>query len=366
LIKFLDLYSQYAEIKPAVDAAIVAVINESAFVGGAHVKTFETQFARYMKAKHCVGVANGTDALEVAIEALKLPLDSEIIVPGNSFIATSEAVTRSGYNVVFADVNQHNYTITSETVAAKLSKRTSAIIAVHLYGHPSHMDDLCNLARTHKLRVIEDCAQAHGAEFGHRRVGTIGDIGTFSFYPGKNLGAYGDAGAITTNDDDVALLCRKIANHGRIAKYDHDMEGRSSRLDGMQAAILSAKLPFLESWTEKRIEIANRYLAEIKSVPDLVLPVREPWARQVYHLFVVRTRRRNELKTFLAERGIESGIHYPIALPNLLAYSHLGQAESCPFSSAAAKSVLSLPIGEHMSNADVDSVIQAVNIFFAA
>ena len=365
MIKFLDLHAQYLSIKNEIDAAIATVIRESAFIGGPHLATFEREFAAYAGTRHCVGVANGTDALEVAIEAAGLPLGSEIIVPGNTFIACSEAVTNCGHRVVFADVDPGCYTLDATSVLRHLTPRSRAIIAVHLYGHPCDMDPLLALAREHGLVVIEDCAQAHGAEYRGRRVGSIGHMSAFSFYPGKNLGAYGDAGAITTGDEALETRCRMIANHGRISKYDHEFEGRSSRLDGMQAAILGVKLRHLEAWTERRIGIADQYLRELAGVGDLQLPVRRSWARQVYHLFVVRSARRDELRSFLEERRIETGIHYPIALPKLQAYRYLGEPDADAFYNRADRSLLSLPIGEHMGHDDVAQVVDAVRRFFS-
>jgi dTDP-4-amino-4,6-dideoxygalactose transaminase len=364
MVKFLDLSAQYQSIKPEIDSAIASVIKESAFIGGKFVKEFEQQFAAYITAKYCVSTGNGTDALEIAIEALALPKHSEIIVPANSFIASSEAVTRCGHRVVFADVDKECYTLTAETVKAKLTSKTTAIIAVHLYGHPCDMDPLTELARTHNLRIIEDCAQSHGAEYKGRKTGTLGDIASFSFYPGKNLGAYGDGGAITTNDERLATRSRMIANHGRIAKYDHGFEGRNSRLDGIQAAILTAKLQYLERWTEQRIHIANQYIDKMHDIRELTLPIVKPWARQVYHLFVVRSFRKNELKDFLADKGIETGIHYPIALPKLAAYKYLNQAEDDFFANTVDKDLLSLPIGEHLTDADVDDIVKYIRQFF--
>lgn len=364
MIKFLDLVAQYQSIKPEIDAAIANVIKESAFIGGKHVKDFEQQFAAYAKARYCIGVANGTDALEIAIEAANLPPDSEIIVPGNSFIASAEAVTRCGHKVVFADVDHGCYTLTAETVRSKLTERTKAIIAVHLYGHPCDMDALLEICNEHGLTLIEDCAQAHGAEYKGRRVGAIGHLAAFSFYPGKNLGAYGDAGAITTQDEALATRSRMIANHGRIAKYDHEFEGRNSRLDGLQAAILSAKLPHLEDWTQRRIEIADHYLRHLAGIDSLILPERKEWARQVYHLFVVRTAKRDELKAFLVTRGIETGVHYPIALPKLNAYAYLGLSGSNTFYNQTDATLLSLPIGEHLSLDNAAVVVGAVREFF--
>jgi dTDP-4-amino-4,6-dideoxygalactose transaminase len=365
LIKFADLYSQYLSIKPEIDEAIAGVIRDAAFINGKYAQEFEARFSEYVGGGHCVGVANGTDALEIAIEALNLAKGSEIIVPGNSFIATSEAVTRSGHRVVFADVDPYNYTLTGATMTAKLTPRTAAVIAVHLYGHPCDMDAIDAVASVHGLQVIEDCAQAHGAEYKGRPVGTIGRVGTFSFYPGKNLGAYGDAGAVTTLDALLAARVRKIANHGRIGKYDHDFEGRNSRLDGLQAAVLGVKLASLESWTVRRIAVADRYLKGLAGIADLVLPQRMSWARQVYHLFVVRTSKRDDLRNYLSERGIETGVHYPIALPRLAAYEYLRQADEPLFVNSSAGDLLSLPIGEHLSDEDVDEVITSVSSFFA-
>lgn len=366
MIKFLDLAAQYESIKQEIDTAIANVIRDTAFIGGKYVKEFEQQFADFVGAKYCIGVANGTDALEIAIEAAHLPLGSEIIVPGNSFIASAEAVTRCGHKVVFADVDHGCYTLTAETVRSKITDRTKAIIAVHLYGHPCDMDALLEICRERSLILIEDCAQAHGAEYKGRSVGTFGHFAAFSFYPGKNLGAYGDAGAITTQDEYLSTRARKIANHGRIAKYDHEFEGRNSRLDGLQAAILSAKIPHLGRWTQRRIEIADYYLEQLAGVEGLILPERKPWARQVYHLFVVRTKRRDELKGYLAERGIETGVHYPIALPKLNAYSYLGEPNSSAFYNQTDATLLSLPIGEHIDINMAGVVVQVVGDFFAS
>jgi len=364
MIKFLDLAAQYQSIKLEIDTAISNVIQDTAFIGGKYVKDFEQQFASYVGAKHCIGVANGTDALEIAIEALNLPPNSEIIVPGNSFIASAEAVSRCGHKVVFADVDHGCYTLTAESVRSKLTKRTKAIIAVHLYGHPCDMDPLLEICSEHGLMLIEDCAQAHGAQYKGRSVGTFGHFAAFSFYPGKNLGAYGDAGAITVQDDGLSIRARKIANHGRIGKYDHEFEGRNSRLDGLQAAILSAKLPHLETWTCRRIEIANYYLDKLKGIQGLILPSRKDWARQVYHLFVVRTQQRDELKNFLAERGIETGVHYPIALPTLEAYKYIGHTQEDTFVNASDQMLLSLPIGEHLTPDQVGIVVKKIDEFF--
>lgn len=365
MVKFLDLYAQYQSIETEINEAIADVIKKSAFIGGDYVKQFEAQFAAFQQAEFCLGVGNGTDALEISLEALQLPQGSEIVVAANSFIASSEAISRSGFKVVFCDCNDDDYGINIDSLKSKINANTSAIMAVHLYGHPADMDAIMGLAKQHDLKVIEDCAQAHGAEFNGRRVGAIGDIGTFSFYPGKNLGAYGDGGAIVTNNQDLALKVRKIANHGRIAKYDHEFEGRNSRLDGLQAAILGVKLKHLEDWTNKRIAVADKYLELLADCDGIVLPQRQSWARQSYHLFVIRTEKRDELKAFLAEKEVQSGIHYPIALPKLAAYDYVGQGNDDFFAHQSDCHLLSLPIGEHMSMDDVSTVASAVKAFFA-
>ena len=303
---------------------------------------------------------NGTDALEIAIEALNLPKGSEFIVPANSFIASSESVTRSGHKVVFCDCDENNYTVSISSLKSKITPNTKAIIAVHLYGHPCDMDEILSIAKEYDLKVIEDCAQSHGAEYEGKKVGAIGDIGTFSFYPGKNLGAYGDGGAILTNDENLAKKCKMIANHGRIEKYNHEFEGRNSRLDGLQAAILSVKLNHLDAWTDARIKVADYYLENLKDVDGIILPKRENWAKQVYHLFVIRTKKRDELQEYLKENGIQSGVHYPISLPKLQAYDYTGQASEDFFANKSDVELLSLPIGEHLTLDDIKKVIKQI------
>ena len=364
MIKFLDLKKQYDRIKEELNDAIEKVINQSAFIGGSFVKQFEDEFSSYQDARYCIGVGNGTDALEIAIESLALPSGSEIIVPANSFIASSEAVTRSGCKVIFCDCDENNYTISIPSMLSKISKNTKAILAVHLYGHPCNMDEILAIAKKHSLKVIEDCAQAHGAEHKGKKVGAIGDIGTFSFYPGKNLGAYGDGGAIVTNDESLAKKCRMIANHGRIEKYNHEFEGRNSRLDGLQAAILSVKLKHLDMWTIARIRVADFYFNNLKSVNNIILPVREDWAKQVYHLFVIRTKTRDELQKYLKNIEISCGVHYPISLPKLKAYSYNLQSHEKFFANSSDSELLSLPIGEHLNDQDVLMVCNGIKAYF--
>jgi dTDP-4-amino-4,6-dideoxygalactose transaminase len=363
MIKFLDLHAQYLSIKDEVDSEIASVISESAFIGGRHVREFEENFAEYQQAKYCVGVGNGTDALEIAIEALNLPKHSEIIVPANSFIASAEAIVRSGHKIVFCDISADNYTINLEDLKRKITLNTSAIIAVHLYGHPCNMDLLLAIARKHNLKIIEDCAQAHGAEYKGKRIGAIGDVGCFSFYPGKNLGAYGDGGAIITNNEKIAIKCRMIANHGRTEKYNHEFEGRNSRLDGLQAAILNVKLQYLDIWTDHRIMIANIYIDEMKNITKIKVPIISGSVRHVYHLFVIRFPERDKLKEYLKSEKIETGIHYPIALPKLQAFNYINGDYDKFTACQIDKNLLSLPIGGHVSVDDAKRVTDLIRNF---
>jgi dTDP-4-amino-4,6-dideoxygalactose transaminase len=363
-VRFLDLRAQYESIKSEIDEAFADVLRDSAFVSGPYVARFERAFAEYQQSAHCIACANGTDAIEIALEALDLPRGAEVIVPANSFIASAEAVTRAGLRVVFCDCDPRDYTISIESFRQKIKPSTKAVIAVHLYGQSCDMDGVMEIASEFGLKVLEDCAQAHGAEYKGRRVGTIGDVGTFSFYPGKNLGAYGDAGAIVTSHEKIAVRTRKIANHGRIAKYDHEFEGRNSRMDGLQGAILAVKLSHLEKWLAMRQRVAERYRLGLSGMEELVLPVVREWARHVFHLYVVRTRFRDELQEFLRVRGIETGVHYPIALPKLAAYRYCGQASEDLFANRADRELLSLPIGDHMMDQDVDQVIGECRAFF--
>jgi dTDP-4-amino-4,6-dideoxygalactose transaminase len=354
-IPFVDLKAQYESIKPEIDSAISDVISKSAFIGGQYVKSFETAFAEFCRVKHCIGVGNGTDGLFIALKALGIGEGDEVITVANSFIATAEAITLTGARVVFVDIDPGTYNIDVNAIEPKITGRTKAIVPVHLYGQPADMDAILEIAKRHNLRVVEDAAQAHGAEYKDRPIGTIGDMACFSFYPGKNLGAYGDAGAIVTNDDDLALKARMFANHGRIDKYDHEIEGVNSRLDGLQAAILEVKLRHLPTWTEGRRRNAHLYNHYLKD-SGVVTPFEIKNVKAVYHLYVVRAPggKRDELQGHLKSHGISTGIHYPIALPNLLAYGYLGHAVA-DFAEAsnASREILSLPMFAELEEAQI-------------
>jgi len=360
-IPLVDLKAQYQGIKPEIDDAIQSILDNTAFIGGQVVKDFEGNFASFCTADHCVGVASGTDALFLALQALDIGHGDEVIVPANSFIATSEVVTATGAKVVFVDVNEHSYNIDVSKIEAKITGRTRAIIPVHLYGQPADIDPINEIAKRHNLKVIEDSAQAHGAEYKGRRTGTLGDVACFSFYPGKNLGAYGDAGAVVTNDESIADKIRMMANHGRLKKYDHLFEGVNSRLDGIQAAILDVKLKHLEDWTSARRKVAATYNHLLSDLEEVVLPKEEPYAKHVYHLYVIQLANRDSVREFLKEKGISAGIHYPTPLPLLNAYDYLGHKPGdFPVSERLANEILSLPMYPELSNEQVESVADSV------
>lgn len=355
-LHFVDLRSQYLSIKEELDHAMYSVINESAFIGGKYLKSFEQNFANYIGVKHCIGVGNGTDALYIALKVLGISESDEVITAANSFIATSEAISMTGARVKFVDCDETTYNIDVRKIGEAITNKTKAIIPVHLYGQPAEMGEILELANKHNIFVIEDAAQAHGAKYKNKTVGIFGDCACFSFFPGKNLGAYGDGGSIVTNNDGLALKARMYANHGRIEKYDHEFEGVNSRLDGLQAAILDVKLRHLERWIERRKTIAKMYDEGLKDI--VVTPSVVPEARHVYHLYVIRVKNRDKLMKFLADKGIPTGIHYPIPLPFLRAYSYLGH-KPADFANAYSlkDEILSLPIYGDMTNEQVGYVI---------
>jgi len=357
MIKFLDLNKQYNSIKNEIDKAIFDVIEDSAFIGGKYVKIFENNFAKYLDINNVIGVGNGTDALEIALWALELPKGSEVIVPANTFIATSEAVSRAGLKIKFVDCNKY-YQINTKFLEEYITPNTSAIIAVHLYGHPANMKKINEIAQKYKLKVIEDAAQAHGAKIANKKVGTFSDIATFSFYPGKNLGGYGDGGAIATNDTKMAKRIRAYSNHGRNTKFGHMFEGRNSRLDGLQANILNVKLHYLDDWLVQRNTIAAKYLTNIQN--DLIqLPKVVEGIYHAWHLFVIQVQERERFIKYMEVKSIQIGIHYPIALPKLPPYY-----QECDFKACREDDLLiSLPIGEHLKEEEVLTIIDVVNKF---
>jgi dTDP-4-amino-4,6-dideoxygalactose transaminase len=364
-IPFVDLKAQYESIKPEIDAAIAAVIADTAFVGGPFVREFEEAFAHYCGVSHCVGLANGTDALFVALRTLGVGPGDEVITVANSFVATSEAIKMAGAQVVFVDSHPNTYTIDVTKIAEKVTPRTKAIIPVHLYGQPADMEPIRTLAKKHGLWVVGDAAQAHGSQYRGRAISQWADITCFSFYPGKNLGAYGDGGALVTNNEEWAAKARMFANHGRTKKYDHDFEGINSRLDGLQAAILSVKLRHLDGWSEERRRAAYQYNRALEG-SGIVVPEELDNVTAVYHLYVVRVRdnRRDSLQQFLKTAGVSTGIHYPIALPYLNAYRHLNHTEA-DFREAlqASNEILSLPMFPELSPEHIEYVAERIREF---
>ena len=366
-IPLVDLKVQYESIKRDIDANIAAVINQTAFIGGTFVKKFEEEFARYCGVEYCVGVANGTDAIYVALRTLGIGPGDEVITAANTFIATAEAIKSAGAQVVFVDINPTTYGIDVERIEEKITPRTKAIIPVHLYGQPADMGPILALAKKHGLKVVGDGAQAHGAQYKGQPIARLADITCFSFYPGKNLGAYGDAGALVTDNQEWAAKARMFANHGRSKKYDHDFEGINSRLDGIQAAVLSAKLPHLDRWTESRRTNAYKYNEALQGL-KLVTPQEMNDVKAVYHLYVVRVPNgdRDKLLDFLKANGVDAGVHYPIALPYLNAYRYLNHSEAdFPEALKASGQILSLPMFPELTDEQRDIVTHEVRRFFS-
>lgn len=358
-VPFVDLKAQYQAIKPEIDAAIEDILTNTSFIGGPKVTAFEEAFASYMKAKHCVACANGTDAIEIALEAIGIGKGDEVIVPAMSWIATSEAVTTAGATVVFADVLPGKFTIDPADVKRRITAKTKAIIPVHFYGRPAEMDQIMAIAKTHNLKVIEDSAQAHGAEFAGEPVGGFGDITTFSFYPGKNLGAYGDAGGIITNDEDLAKTCRMIGNHGQETKHNHLREGRNSRMDTLQAAILHVKLNYIEQWTASRIAKAQFYNERLSGL-SIETPPLDTAHRHVFHVYVIQVKDRDTVKQKLTDRGVSTQIHYPQSLPELLPYQQQFNADDYPVAKQLGANGLSIPLFAEMTRAQQDHVVAMV------
>lgn len=363
-VPFADLNAQYLTIKDEIDTAIADVIHSSAYIRGPHVQRFEAQFAKAIGTTHCVSCANGTDSLYIAMHALGVQPGDEVIAPAHSWISTTETITQAGGKVVFCDTEAATFTIDVAQIEAHITARTVGIIPVHLYGQPADMDAIMAIAKKHNLWVIEDCAQAHLAQYKGRTVGSIGNAASFSFYPGKNLGAMGDAGALVTNDAALAERMAIFARHGGLTKGDHRIEGVNSRLDGLQAAVLSVKLPHLPGWTQRRQQIAAEYDRRLANIPGLTLPRTALGRSHAWHLYVVRHERRDALAQHLAERGIQTVINYPVALPFLPAYERLGHRHAdFPNAFHDQSCILSLPIFPEMTAAQISHVVGAITAF---
>ena len=363
-VPFVDLHAQYLSLKSEIDAAIAEVIAESAFIRGRHVERFEKEWAKTLGVKHCVSCANGTDALYIAMRALGVKPGDEVVTTAHSWISTSETITQAGGRVVFCDTDNETFTIDPALIEAKITSATVGIIPVHLYGQPADMDPIMAIARKHNLWVIEDSAQAHTAKYKGQVVGTFGNAATFSFYPGKNLGAYGDAGCVVTNDDHLADWAAAFARHG--GKGEHVMEGICSRMDGLQAAILNVKLPHLPAWIKARRRVARRYDDLLNGVGDIITPKVAPNRDHVYHLYVIRSEKRDPLRRHLTDAGVATVLNYPKALPFYPAYAYLGHNPSdFPVAYANQSRILSLPIYPEITDEIIEFVVDQIQTFFA-
>ena len=367
IVPFVDLVAQYDSIAGEIDRAFHEVTASAQYILGARVERFEEEFAAFVGADHAVGVGSGLDALRLGLLALEIGQGDEVILPANTYIATALAVSEVGAEVVLVDCDPETYNIDPAAVTSVLSARTRALLPVHFTGQAAEMRPLLELAAKKNLEVVEDAAQSHGALYEGRPCGSLGKLACFSFYPGKNLGAYGDGGMVTTSDPVVVERTRRLRNYGERAKYDHVVKGVNSRLDGLQAAFLSVKLPHLPSWNEARLRHADMYTVELEGVGDLALQKRSSSSTHVYHLFVVETAERDALRNFLTEHGIQTGIHYPIPIHLQEAYRDLGLGPGAfPHAERLARETLSLPMYPELTEEQIRSVTDAVREFFAS
>ena len=365
MIKFANLNLQIKNIRKKIFKSIYSTVDESSFVGGKNIKKFESNFKINHNANYCLGVANGTDALEIAIEALNLKKNSEVLVPVNSWVSTAEAVIRNNLKIKFVDTDKDTFLISIKDIKKKINKNTSAIIPVHLYGLPCDMTQIKKISKKYKLKIIEDCAQAHLSEYKKKKIGTFGDISCFSFFPGKNLGAMGDAGAILTNSQRLFKKCKMIANHGGLKKNSHLIVGRNSRLDNLQAGILNIKLKYLNKWTNQRIKNAKLYSKFLKNNDKIILPLKKiNHIKHVYHLFVIKAQRRNQLKEYLEKNKIQTNIHYPKILSEVPAFKKNHKKNNFINAKKNSNEILSLPIGEHLLPKEIKKICNVINNFY--
>jgi dTDP-4-amino-4,6-dideoxygalactose transaminase len=357
-VQFVDLMREYTEISEEINQAIKRTLNSGSFILGDEVKKFEEEFSSYIGVKHGVGVNSGSDALFLTLKALGINKGDEVITVSHTFIATADAITRNKAIPVFVDVNPETYCIDTEKIEKKITKRTKAILPVHIYGHPADMDPILEIAQTHNLYVIEDACQAHGAEYKGRKAGSIGDAGCFSFYPIKNLGAYGDGGITVTNNEELATKLRMLRNHGQQQKYHHDLIGINSRLDEIQAAVLRVKLKHLDKWNSKRRENAKLY-NELLADTEIITP-KEKNAKHVYHLYVIRCKNRDKLQQHLSKNEIQTLVHYPIPVHKQKAYSNLSSSYNLPTTEKICKEILSLPMFPQLTKREIETVTTTI------
>lgn len=359
-VKFTNLY-KLIDNKSGISRKINSLIRKSNFIGGREVIKFEEKFKKYINTKYCISVGNGTDALEIAIKSLALKKNSEIIVPANTWISTAEAVVNNGYKIVFCDVDLDNYSICLKDLKKKITNKTTAIIPVHLYGIPADVVAIKKLVKGKDIKIIEDCAQAHGAKIGKKMVGSFGDVACFSFFPGKNLGGMGDGGAIVTNSKKIYLYSMRARNHGALKKYDHKFSGRNSRLDTIQAGILNIKLNSYNNCIIKRNRLAKMYFSKLGNISEISLFKLNKNNFNVYHQFVLRTDKREKLKNFLEKNGIQTMIHYPYMLNELNFFNYKKKLLKCK---NLGSKILSLPISEEHSEKEINYVANKIKQFF--
>ena len=360
-VPFLDLKAQYESIKDEIDDAIRQVIDSCAFAGGPFVEKFEREFAGFCGSEHAVGVGSGTEALWLALTVLGVGRGDEVITVPNTFIATAEAIWFCGAKPVFVDIDKQAYTMDANLLGKAINEKTKAIIPVHIFGQPCDMDAITDIARKNGLYVIEDACQAHGAEYKKRKAGTIGDMGCFSFYPGKNLGAYGEAGAVVCNKNEYAIKLRMLRDHGQDKKYDHQLIGWNARMDGIQAAILSVKLKYLPEWNALRRKCAGAYNHLLSDVTGIITPVTADYAKHVFHIYAIRVKNRNKMLKAFANRDVSAGIHYPIPLHLQDAFTKLSNGNgSQPIAEQCAKEFLSLPIYPELTEYQIDQVVRSI------
>lgn len=362
-IPLIDLKAQYLNIKDEIDSAIQEILDNTSFILGKKVEDFEAKFANLCNVKRCIGVNNGTSALRLALLALGIKANDEIITTPFTFIATAEAISHTGAKPVFADIDEKTYCIDTERIEEKITKKTKAIMPVHLFGQPADMDPIMEIAEKHGIKVIEDAAQAHNALYKNKKAGSIGDASCFSFYPGKNLGAYGEAGAVCTNNEEVAKKLVLLRQHGELKRYYHDLIGDNCRMEAIQGAVLGVKIKYIDEWTEKRRKNAQIYNELLENL-DIVLPYEAEYARHVYHIYAIRVKNRNKLRESLGKNGVSTGIHYPIPLHLQQAYSFMGLGEgSFTVSEKVAEEILSLPMYPELSKEQMEYIADNIQKF---
>ena len=363
-IPFLDLKAQYESIRDEIASALQQVLDNTAFAGGPYVEKFEKEFASFCQCESAIGVGSGTDALWMALLAIGIGQGDEVITTPNTFIATCEAISFCGAKPVFVDIDEQTYNMNPDLLEDAITPKTKAIIPVHLYGQTSDMDPIMEIAKAYGLFVVEDACQAHGAGYKGRRAGSIGDAGCFSFYPGKNLGAYGEAGAVVTNNEELAQKIRMFRDHGQAKKYKHCLIGWNGRMDGFQGAVLSLKLKYLLGWNEARRKNAQLYDELLTDVDHVITPVEEDYAKHVYHIYAIRAKNRDSLIRALGEKDISCGIHYPVPIHLQEAYKFLGYIKgNFPIAEKCANELLSLPMFPELSKEQIERVCHEIKCF---